>query len=95
MVIGQDMKLGVEFTRNGKPTRYLATKAPLEIGRFYDVTLKFDGKYASLFLDGKLEAMIESTPPALFEGGIRIGVASGKDYFFNGLIQRIRITVPQ
>jgi len=94
LLLARNLKLGVDIYINDQQVCYLVGQTPLEIGRFYDVTLKFDGKKASLFLDGKLDAEIESPLPAPFEGDTRVGLASGQDFYFNGFIQSVRITEP-
>jgi len=95
LLLGPNLKLGVDINLSEKTTVYLVGNTPLEIGRFYDITLKFDGKHASLYLDRKLDATIECPLPAPFTGPVSVGTASGKDFYFNGLIQRIQITVPK
>ena len=59
----------------------------------YNIALTFDGKYATLRLDGKLDAMIESPPPRAFHGPLTIGVSSGEGTL-NGRIEHISIYAP-
>jgi len=99
LVLGNNMKLCVDiYHGQDHPKDYLISDAPLEIGRFYDIVVRFDGKHASLFLDGKLNAQIECPLITPYMGNVLIGRASGQsngiEYLFNGLIQSIRLTVP-
>lgn len=85
MTLGNDMKLGVEdFSDTG--IQCLSSRTVLEIGRRYTVELRFDGTYATLLIDGQTDAIKEMPMPAPFSGPFRIGVAAGKEYFFNGIV---------
>lgn len=87
------MQLSVEiYTGPGHDkSRYLSGKTPLEIGRFYTATVKFDGKFAYLYLDGKLDGSVETVPPAACREPLMVGDASGKDYYFTGVISSVKL----
>ena len=93
LVIGPAMKLSVEiYTGPGhENARYVTGKTPLEIGRFYTATVKFDGKFAYLYLDGKLDGSVETVPPAPCQEPLMVGDASGKDYYFSGVISSVKL----
>ena len=90
MTLGNDMRLGVEvFSDSG--IKGLNSRTVLETGRSYTAELRFDGTYATLLIDGQTESIKEMPMRAPFTGSFRIGVAAGKDYFFNGTISTISI----
>ena len=86
--LGQDMKLGVEINtgKGSENTKYVQSKTVLQIGTKYKVEVRFDGKTASLFINGQLDNAIACPLPAPCSGDIQIGCASGKDYYFIGII---------
>lgn len=93
LVIGPRMNLSVEiYTGPGHDkARYITGKTELELGRFYTTTVKFDGKFAYLYLDGKLDGSVETAPPAACLEPLEIGNTPGKDYFFTGVISSVRV----
>lgn len=93
LVIGPRMNLSVEiYTGLGhEKARYITGKTVLELGRFYTATLKFDGKFAYLYLDGKLDGSVETAPPAPCLEPLEIGDTPGKDYLFTGIISSVKV----
>lgn len=90
LVLGGDMHLSTDvFTAAG--TAHISSKMVLETGRSYTVELRFDGTYATLVIDGQTDIMKEMALPAPYAGPIQIGVAAGKDYFYNGTISNLAI----
>jgi len=87
MYLSNEGRLGVAlFTTQGP--KYLTGKTPLEKGRFYSVKIVFAEDHATLFVDGKPDAVITSTPPAAQTSGITIGTGSGIGNF-DGWIRKI------
>ena len=91
LVIDRQMKLSVEIYFEDQPAKYLKGKTPLQLGRMYDISVDFDGQYAKLMIDDRFDALIQSPPPSAYTGPLQIGVASGKDYFFNGVIKKMSL----
>ena len=90
LVLGGDMRLGTDvFTAAG--AAHIGSKLVLETGRSYTVELRFDGTYATLVIDGQTDTMKEMALPAPYAGAIQIGLAAGKDYFYNGTISNIAV----
>jgi hypothetical protein len=91
--LDQQMKAVVEIFLNGSPDgrRGLESRAPLEFGRTYTVEVRFDGTYATLLIDGKVDQMQEMTLPGVYNGEFDIGVAGGTHYFFNGTIEDLSL----
>jgi beta-galactosidase len=90
------MKLTVQVYTGPKQAKYLNSKAPLTLGHDYRMDLVFKNDKAYLYLNNKLDACIDCLPPAPCPMPFRIGVASGKDYNFNGIIKEIAISkLPQ
>ncbi len=91
LVVYQGLTIGAEiFAVPDKPV-HLVSKDPLKPGQTYDVELKFDGVFATLLVDGKLAAKAASAPPAACQADTVIGQASGKDYYFDGVISSIEL----
>ena len=88
LTLSHDMRLGLEVW----PGPGFSSKPVLEVGRSYTVELRFDGAYATLLVDGQTDTMKEMAMPASFDGAFRIGVAAGKDYFYNGTISSISVS---
>ena len=88
LTLGGSMKLAIEVW----PGPGFSSKTVFEIGRTYTVEMRFDGTYATLLVDGQTDTMKEMAMPAPYDGPIRIGVAAGKDYFYNGTISQISIS---
>ena len=88
LTIGRDMKLGLEIYsgKNKENIRHCASKSVLQTGRKYKVEVRFDGRQAYLFINDRLDAAVDSPLPAPCRNDIIIGRASGKDYYFNGII---------
>lgn len=90
LTLGNNMKIGVElFSADG--IKNLSTRTVLETGRAYTVELRLDGTYVTFLIDGQTDTMKELPMPAPYSGPFRIGVAAGKDYFFNGTISNIAV----
>jgi len=89
LMLDRNLRVQVEMFRDG--VEGLSSNHPLQPGRMHDLELRFDGHYASLLIDGRTDSMKEFPLPPPFKGSVQIGVASGKDYFFNGTISRIAL----
>lgn len=90
LAVYRDLKIGAEIFSGGKHLG-IHSSFPLQSGKWYDVELRFDGKYAFLLLDGKVSGTLETDLPAQCMAAISIGKASGKDYFLNGIIESIEL----
>jgi len=91
LVVYKDLRVGVEINAvKGEPV-YVVSAAPLQAGRWYELELRFDGSYAVLSIDGKMSGMVATAPPLPQDSGFRVGVAGGKDYFFNGVLSWIEL----
>jgi hypothetical protein len=86
------MKLNVQIFTGPKQAKFLNSKAPLTLGHDYRMDLVFKNGKAYLYLNNKLDECIDTPPPAPCPEPLRIGVASGKDYNFNGIIKEIAIS---
>jgi len=93
LVIGPNTKLAVEIypAPGHEKARYISGKTGLELRRLYTATLRFDGKFAYLYLDGKLNGSVETVPPAPWREPITVGDAVGKDYFLTGVICGVKV----
>jgi len=91
LCIDQHMKIVVEFFTGPGQHRVIRGKSVLTRDRFYKIRVKFDGIRGYIFLNNKLDGVVDSPPPAPCKGEILIGRASGKNYDFNGLISEISI----
>ncbi len=93
LVMNRGLKLEAHiFTGKGQ-ARQLRGKTVLSIGGRYHVSLRFDGRNALLFINGKLDAATRSPLPAAFTGHAQVGSASGKGgYHFKGRIGRIALS---
>lgn len=93
ITISQDLKVCVEnWTGAGHDkTVYLVAREPLPTGRFSAVRFEHDGKEGRLLIDGQVQALKACALPAPYAGGIQLGLASGKNYWFNGVIGNVRI----
>ncbi len=94
LVYYQNMKLGVEIYSGAGKAAYLSGQTALTPGRYYRIQLRFDGQRAQLFLDGKLEASVDTPLPAACPVGFRLGAAAGKDYNLEGVIEEVSIRKP-
>ena len=96
IVFGHDLKVCVEHWAGVGPSHvtYLVSREPLRIGRFSTVRYEHDGKEGRLLIDGQVQAVKPCPPAAPYTGGIRIGLAGGKDYWFNGVIGSVRFLAP-
>ncbi len=84
------VKLNVELYVGGK-SEFLESRTALEPGRRYHFDLKFDGRRVVLLRDGKMD---NAMPCPLLggEGGpIRVGVLSGIDSGYFGVIHRLAV----
>lgn len=85
-----DQRISVEhFT--GKDPVYLVSPEPVALGRFTTLRYEYDGARARLLLDGKVVVQTDCPPAAAWRGSLRVGVASGDKYNFNGAIGKLRI----
>jgi hypothetical protein len=94
IVLGQDLKVSVEHWAGAGAANatYLTSREPLPTGRFTVVRYEHDGKEARLLIDGQVQAVKACPPAAPYAGGVRIGLAGGKDYWFNGVIGSVRVS---
>jgi|GEM_PF-3189662 len=90
IVLTTGPKVGVEIFREGEETQGLTSESVLEFHQDYTVEVRFEGNTARLFLNGSLEAEKEVYPTA-YTGPITIGRASGKDYYFRGIMEEVTI----
>ncbi|MCY3023640.1 MAG: hypothetical protein NTW87_32065, partial [Planctomycetota bacterium] len=92
LVIGQDLRVVVEHWGGPGPDKatYLKTREPLPTGRFSTVRYEHDGKQARMLVDGQVQEVKDCAPPAPWKGDVRIGMAGGKDYWFDGVIGAVR-----
>ncbi|MDP3849142.1 MAG: glycoside hydrolase family 2 TIM barrel-domain containing protein [Luteolibacter sp.] len=93
MTVGRDLRVSVEnWAGPGAPNASnLKSLNPLSIGRLTTVRFEHTGKEARLLIDGQLQEVKACSPPKAYKGGIRIGLAAGKNYFLNGVIAGIRV----
>jgi len=93
LVLDRDLRVVVEqWSGPGAANAvYLKSREPLALGRLATVRYEHDGAEARLLVDGQIQEIKASVPPAAFAGGIRIGVAAGKDYWLNGAIGTVRL----
>lgn len=89
------MKPVMEIYYDNAPAKYLTSQTPLSLNRTYEITVAFDGRYARMYLDGRMDAMLECPPPTAWAREFRMGMAGGKDYFFNGTIHSVVVRVPE
>ncbi len=92
LVVGQDLKLTTEIYHDDGKAVYLSSAAPLVIGKPYKAKVAFDGKKATLYLNGQPDASIDAAIPSAFSGDCMIGEASGNSYHFNGTVRTIALT---
>jgi beta-galactosidase len=93
MMILHDLKVVIEHYagQGAEKATYLQSREPLPLGRFSTVRYEHDGKQARLLIDGNVQEVKDCPPPAPWKQGLRIGVAGGKDYWFNGVVGNVRI----
>jgi hypothetical protein len=91
LVLDQQMRLGVEIWTGEGQNKGIRGQSVLTPGRVYNTLVRFDGSRAYLYVNGKLDGSVDTPLPAPYSGPIQIGVASGKDYNFNGFISGIRV----
>ncbi len=91
LVLDQQMRLGVEIWTSEGQNKGIKGQSVLTPGRVYNTLVKFDGSRAYLYVNGKLDGSVDTALPAPYSGPIQIGVASGKDYNFNGFISGIKV----
>ena len=87
--IGQDMKLGVDINTGkggSENIKGIQSKNVLQTGRKYKVEVRFDGRQAYLYINDRLDTSVSCPMPAPYRGDVQIGCASGKDYYFIGII---------
>ena len=94
LVYYQNMKLGAEIFPGPGKSSYIVGQTALQPGRFYHVRIQFDGQRAQLFLDGKLDAGVDTAAPAPCDTGVRIGTTGGNQYDLNGVVEEIVIRTP-
>jgi hypothetical protein len=93
LTLGQDQRVTVELWSGVGPTKATVFTAPepLPSGRFSTVRFEHDGSEGRLLIDGQVRVIKACPPAAPYTGVIRIGLASGKDYWFRGVIGKIGI----
>jgi beta-galactosidase len=93
MMLKKDMKLIVQGFVEGEAEKSfgLETTAPLELGRTYTVEMQFDGAYARLLIDGRLDSLKACPLPIPYSGRFQVGRIAGPDYIFNGTIEMLSI----
>ena len=92
IVLGRNLCVSVEQWCGVGQTNahYLVSHEPLTIGSFSTIRYEHDGKIARLLIDGRLQDLKPSPPPAPYHGEFNIGYAAGKDYFLNGVVGSVR-----
>jgi len=92
LTLGQgNMKVTAEIAGSDGKQYYLSSKTPLTFGRDYKVRVVFDGKRALMYLNNRLDSMLESPFPKATAGDFTMGVAGGQSYYFNGVIRSVAI----
>lgn len=93
LTLGRDLRVSVETWGGAGPGQatHLKSREPLPVGRLSTVRYEHDGKEARLLIDGQLQEVKTCPPPAPYRDGIRIGLAGGKDYWFNGVVAGVRV----
>jgi beta-galactosidase len=93
LVIDQGLRVSVEHWAGKGPENatYLVARQPLPTGRFSVVRYEHDGIQARLLIDGQIQEIKNCPPPAPYKDGVRVGLAGGKDYWFNGVVGNVRI----
>ena len=93
MLLRHDLRVVIEHFAGEGPDHatYLVSKEPLTVGQLSTVRYEHDGHHARLLINGKLDALADCPPPAAWSGRMTIGVAGGKDSFFNGAVGLIRL----
>ncbi len=92
--VGSNLKLSVEIFFEDSPPKFLKSKAPLELGGTYSISIDFDGQYAKIMINDKLDSLIECSPPSAYGGLFQIGNASGSKYHFHGIIKEMSFHKP-
>lgn len=85
-----NMKISVEHFPGGEPV-YLVSSDPIQLNKPTIVRYEHDGKRARLLINGKESAQAVCAPAGRWSGKLRIGVASGNSYNFNGTIGKVRV----
>ncbi|MBN8523838.1 MAG: hypothetical protein J0M02_00735 [Planctomycetes bacterium] len=90
IMVDRNLRVVVEQWAGPEGTRNLIATDPLVVNRMVTIRYENDGNQARLLIDGRIQAAKACAPPQ-WDGRIRIGRASGKDYWFEGIIAGIRI----
>ena len=85
------MTLGVDIHPGQDKLAKLNGTTKLELGKAYEVKLWFTPTYAYMYLDGKLDGAVKTGLPAATKAEIIVGIASGQDYYYNGIIKYLTI----
>lgn len=89
--ITKQMRISLEMFPSKKEWVFLKSSSQLQLGRDYKLQIKMDGKTASIFINGKLDAMKSSSLPApCKKGNLLIGHCSGAGYF-EGVIKSLSL----
>ncbi len=93
LVLRQDLRVVVEHWAGAGPKSafYFISREPLPPGRFSRLRYEHDGRQGRLLVDGKIQELKECPLPAPYKEGLRLGLAGGKDYWFNGVIGSVRL----
>lgn len=94
LLLRKDLNIVVETSPGGQgnPIQGFVSSSPLELGKTYDISLRYkEGKWL-LYINGELDGEFESSHMTPYSGEFRVGWASGNDYNFNGLIGRVSIS---
>lgn len=93
MMLGSDLKVSIEHCAGSEAEQivHLVAATPLATGRLQTVRYEHDGRQGRLFIDGRLEASRDCPPPAPWRGTLIVGRASGKDFWYYGLVGAVRL----
>lgn len=93
MMLGANLKVSIEHSAGSEAEQifHVSAATPLATGKLQTVRYEHDGRQARLFIDGRLDASKDCPPPAPWRGNLMIGKASGKDYWYYGLVGAVRL----
>lgn len=94
LVLTHDLRVAVEIFLGDAEGDHTGIESPthLDLESQHTAEVRFDGKQVTLLLDGVEESVKDMALPAPFDGPFRVGIASGTDYHFIGLIDEIKIS---
>jgi len=90
IVVTEGLKVAVEIF-DGVEHHGLNSQSTLALDQPCKVEVRFEEDMARLYINDNLEAEKPGIYPAPFDGNMMIGKASGKDYFFRGIIKDVTI----